>query len=213
MPNRCKKLQRKRKVDPEKKSAFKKSCLDKKSFGCSDEDYKECLRKYREKFPPDELDLKICENECKVSNNPSDCFVQCSIDYPMDKFEKSDPCEGIKEPLDKKSIDKFKDGIGVLIRREFTIKRPVPLFSMGQEVKYTEDGENGSEGTNVSEGKIIKINVNDDTQKNNTQKNIRNQIEEIVKSKLDEQKQIEDEQLNKLISKSISREEKNKIIV
>ena len=137
MPDRCKKLQRKRKVDPAKKSAYKKSCLDKKSFGCSDEDYKECLRKYREKFPPDELDLKICENECKVSDDPSKCLIQCSIDYPIDKFEKSDPCEGIKEPLNTNSVDKFKYGMGVLIRREFTIKRPVPIFRIGETVTYT----------------------------------------------------------------------------
>ena len=139
MPNRCKKLQRKKKVDPAKKSAYKKACLDKKSFGCSDEDYRKCMMKYRKKFPPDELDLKICENECKVSKDPSKCLTQCSIDFPPDKFEKSDPCEGIKKPLDKVSVDRFKDGMGVLIRRECTIKKPVPIFKIGEHVKYNGD--------------------------------------------------------------------------
>ena len=184
MPDRCKKLQRKRKVDPAKKSAYKKSCLDKKSFGCSDEDYKECLKKYREKFPPDELDLKICENECKVSDDPSKCLTQCSIDYPMDKFEKSDPCEGIKKPSTEDDFDdKFKEGMGVLIRREFTIKRPVPIFSIGEKVKYKKIVGKGEVEVN---GEIIKVNVDDNVPDGNntiqteSQSNIRNEVKRIV---------------------------------
>lgn len=201
MPDRCKKLQRKRKVDPAKKSAYKKSCLDKKSFGCSDEDYKECLKKYREKFPPDELDLKICENECKVSDDPSKCLIQCSIDYPMDKFEKSDPCEGIKKPLGKDSIDKFKEGMGVLIRREFTIKRPVPIFRIGEEVKYKKDGMEGKYT-------IVKVNTDDNpTDDNNT--SIELPLKQNIGVLLPG---VNDTNFKKLIDTSVSREDKNKII-
>ena len=153
MPSRCKKLQRKRKVDPAKKSAYKKSCLDKKSFGCSDEEYKECLRKYKEKFPPDELDLKICQQECDTSDNKGKCFDQCSKDYPIDNLQKSDPCEGIKEPLDSNIVNDFKEDNGVLIRREFTIKRQLPIYKIGDIVKYkSTESEN-----DIQEGKIINI--------------------------------------------------------
>ena len=215
MPDRCKKLQRKRKVDPAKKSAYKKSCLDKKSFGCSDEDYKECLKKYREKFPPDELDLKICENECKVSDDPSKCLTQCSIDYPMDKFEKSDPCEGIKKPSTEDDFDdKFKEGMGVLIRREFTIKRPVPIFSIGEKVKYKKIvGEVEVE----VEGKIIKVNVDDNVPDGNntiqteSQSNIRNEVKRIV-GILSNSDSNKNTLISTLISRSKSREEKNEII-
>ena len=215
MPDRCKKLQRKRKVDPAKKSAYKKSCLDKKSFGCSDEDYKECLKKYREKFPPDELDLKICENECKVSDDPSKCLTQCSIDYPMDKFEKSDPCEGIKKPsTEADSDDKFKEGMGVLIRREFTIKRPVPIFSIGEKVKYKKFvGEGEDESTVEVNGEIIKVNVDDNVPDGNnttqpeSNSNIRKEVKSIV-----EILNNNDSNISTLISRSKSREEKNEII-
>ena len=155
MPNRCKKVHRKSKVDPAAKAEFKKSCLDKRSFGCLPEDYKSCMNKYRKKFPPDEQDLKICEKECESSNDIPKCFDKCAADYPLDKIQNPDPCEGVKQPLPSEEMDKFIEGDAVLIRRSCKFEREVPLFRIGEEVYYTENGV-------TNKFKIIKINEKTD---------------------------------------------------
>jgi hypothetical protein len=112
------------------------------------------MKKYRTRFPPDELDLKICKLDCKTSKEDTDsCKKQCDIDLPIDKFQKSDPCEGIKPPLDKNDADKFNENGGVLIRRKCKIKRIVPIFRVS-DVVITRTGYNAN---NLKTHTIIKV--------------------------------------------------------